>query len=800
VLRFRPVTVIVRSRVAGGAAWQATIDGDLRRLEIGPWTAGRPGTEVELRRPSTGEDLALRIAEVVRRDVGWLRRRGCQDERVEIRVDDRVVVHEPSIPPPSVAFRRHGIRGLVGFADAPRVDLYSHGLRVRTTATLDELVEGAGDRVVTGSRSFSPGLAPRVIVDADGLELMAARGDARSDRELQRVVRTARRALDRLVAVQLESVAPLGLLRRAAAAVQRAWTRLRARRVVVAVGSVAIAAAGMATVLVMRSGADRDQIAPAVVPAARPIAVTVDMRDLHRGYDAPGVGLAAGEVVADVTYAPQALEPWMAVLRRVAPHRGPDDMRRDDGPPCTAGCLTVSMALDGPGHVPLPEPTGWRIDPASVRVDGRPIDVWRTAAGTAIVDMSHVGGAVIEWRAGRAPGPEVRAAAAWPVLPSEAQWVADAASGDPFDAVVDRLEAWVRTRVRYDRSSATVARHRLLEASGMGLFERIVEVGAGDCDLQNALLAAMLERAGIRARLAVGLLGSNGRAAPGLHAWVEARAPDDHWRVVDASTPRPVPMTVAAATRPSTPSGAVQASDRPQWPASWIGAACAAMLVFAAWIVVRRGGVHRRVDPAGELPGELLVRTALDRPGALGPRAALGRRPLVPTLDGRVLSTDRCRRLARDRRLAACRSPERWRAVVDGGGVATVDLREPAGRELLTALRVPTVDDWAPLLDAASSTDVTGRVEGALWREGVHWSVREIPSAPEPAVAVVGWRLPAGSRRRAVLVRRPGGSPPRPSEVLDLARAAGDAIGLDERTVRRVLARLARDLLAEAGP
>ena len=803
VLRFAPEIVIVRSRTHDDA-WQASLDGDLRHLDIGPWCAGPPGTEVELRRVRTNDDLRQRITDAVQRDAAFLRRRDQRDEPVHIRVDDVTVSCEPSLPPPSLTFRRRGVRGVVGLGDVPRVDLFAQGLRVRTATTLDELEEGAGERRRGDSPALSAGLAPRVLVNAEGLEILAARGDARADRELRRVVRTVRRELDRLVALHLDAVAPLAPGVRMVVAARRLWTSVRRHRARLALGAATAAAAVVVAVIATGLGwvrGDEGVIGPPAAGGPKAATARLDLLDLARAYDEPGVGLGGGGAFVDTTYAPSDLKPWLAVVRRVAPRRGgDDDLRLDDGPRCRQGCLVLSTSLHGPGLVRLPEPTGWRVDPTSVRLDGRGLDLWRSATGEAVVRTAGDASGRLEWRAGPGPGPELRAPVGWPGLPPEVERVADASSGAPFDVAVDRLESWVRARVRYDRSPETVARHRMLQAAGRELFDRVMETGAGDCDLQNALLAAMLHRAGVRSRMAVGVLGFDGRATPGLHAWVEAQRPDGRWRVVDASTPALTSTAVGSrpVVHPTSVTGDVP--SRSTRVGSWLAVVVAGVLACGGALGAWRGRARGRLEPAADPPGERLVRAALEQPDALGARAELGRRALVPTIGGRRLSTQRCRELVIRRRIVACRRVDHWREVIGPQGPATVDLDQAAGQEVAAALHIPVVDDWAPVLDRARTTALTDRVERALRAAGVGWAVRTVPGAPEAAVAVDGWRRPECAGQRVVLVHSDVMDTPAPHVLLVTAREVCDAIGLADRVARRVLVRVARDLLRDPGP
>jgi transglutaminase-like putative cysteine protease len=360
--------------------------------------------------------------------------------------------------------------------------------------------------------------------------------------------------------------------------------------------------------------------------------------------------------------------------------------------------------------------------------------------------------------------------------------------------------AWVRQRVRYDRSTTTGARHAVLAAAGTPLFDRLVEVGAGDCDLQNALLAAMFDRAGVASRLAVGALGVDGRTVAGLHAWVEIRNADGTWRVVDASTPRPASPAIARHRRPSEAGPvALEETDRPAAVRSvrwWVGAVVVAALAIctAAWWTLQRR-TRRRAGTPSELDPATVVRAALERPQAWGPRAALDRRPLVATFGGGCLSVARARVLACRRELVAAVDRDRWSELIGTDGPVTVDLADPAGQELAAALHLPVVDDWARTVDRARPTAAAASIERALHSEGVRWNVRSVVEAPEPAVAARGWRALAAEGRRVVLVRSPADGADTPARQLVLGRVVCDAIGLPDSVSRRVMRRVASELL-----
>src|SRR4030095_3651531 len=117
------------------------------------------------------------------------------------------------LPAPSLGFRRPGLRGAVGLGPTPRIELFAKGLLVRTAAALDDRpgaraaplapLPAPAARGRAAPAPGLPGLAAQFLLDADDLDLLLSRGDARSDDALARVVAAARDELTRLLERQL---------------------------------------------------------------------------------------------------------------------------------------------------------------------------------------------------------------------------------------------------------------------------------------------------------------------------------------------------------------------------------------------------------------------------------------------------------------------------------------------------------------------------------------------------------------------------------------------------------------------
>jgi hypothetical protein len=330
----------------------------------------------------------------------------------------------------------------------------------------------------------------------------------------------------------------------------------------------------------------------------------------------------------------------------------------------------------------------------------------------------------------------------------------------------DSVGSWVT----YDRSPEVVARHRESSMAGEALFDRALEIGAGDCDVQNALLAAMLDRAGVPSRLVIGYVGVEGRVRAGLHAWVEF-LDEDGWQVTDASTfvspVGPAPQNSTAVLEPGNQSriesGVGATVDTPV-PAVVDGRrllGVAVLIVSVAAIAVItvgsrliRGRRWTRSVVASDSGADMarLLRGALLRPRAYAAFGALYSRELVPMLDGRMLSLRRITRLASSGRLYRS---DRGSGIARGAaerGVAVVDGSRAEGRAVADLVGASDLDAWDGLFERSRDTEPTRLVEEAAARCGERWLVRTAPDVPGAVAVHDGEPFGLGRGTRAAVI------------------------------------------------
>ncbi|HET6585427.1 MAG TPA: transglutaminase-like domain-containing protein, partial [Nannocystaceae bacterium] len=841
-LRFEPATITIRSLPRSGAAWGVRLDGSLAHA-VHVEAHDRGGTAITLERPRGDGRLEHRVFDAVWQSARYLHHRDGIDLPVVVEVNGRIANAEFGLPAPSASFRKPALRGVVGLGPAPRVELFCRGLRVRSAACLEDLVAPAG-RHTSRMRVLFPelpgGLAPQALLESDKLELLLSRSDARDNRALQKLVRLAQRELERLVERQLAHARPQPWWRAAIDGARALFGRSVLWRSIAG----AVVGAGLALAISWGlwgwgddSGTSVDEVVVVVpgaetgesgaLPGPRPY------RDLGSRYRGPKVDVlspASAEPI-ELAYSPPDGRLHLAALTfaRLAPDGAPvhdavvQATEHYAGTACHDGCIEISLPMESDGTpMRLPVPTGHRIVADSARMDAGAtgdgaVQVLASADGEAVLVAATPIAGTLRYRTAPAPDPTLAQPPRQRVqLPADLSRLSSRLAVLPIAQRVEMLVSAVRRAVRYDRSPELAQRHTDEAARGTGFIDRTLALGAGDCDVQNGLLVALMRASGVPARLAVGFIGSDGRAMPWLHAWVEYQTEDGMWHVADASdrtampevgTDVEPPIAVAsvdeggadggpsvgvAPTAESPPSAVVvpmpdggasvsaepgtivaepTATARPAEPppSRWIAfvgdldrrypwlvrAVPLVLLAFAAWTLL--GGRMRRaikLDDSADL--SRLLQGVLQQPGAFGHVAALFHRPLVPLCDGAAISLHRARELAARGRLYRTRDRSALAARAIRSGGAVLDDRTPEGRTVADALGAVDLDRWSAMLERSHTDAVITGANTALRERGADWCVR-VSSDVASGLAVldlsaIGARIPGMPASRLIVL------------------------------------------------
>lgn len=536
VLRFSPVVVRVESRAREeGTAFEVDcVRGVLREV---PCALSSQGTRVTLWRPTRGEPF-VEVAE--ERLVHWAGAvRGMGGGPPPTLTFNGAVRNTPLAEPERIAerIRGRGFDGVLGFGRRPSVSLYAHGLLLREAGSLEELLPRRQVRTELGA----PGLYPVVRVNADGLEVLMNRREVVEDELLESIVKTCERRLRKLRRKLLDRLAPLRLRDRLRIAAPRILASLA---VVGLLGGAALAGSSLASLSTRGEPTDALLVAP---PPSLPRSTTNLEISGGPRINQPSDGGSAPAWDLRVE-APEGLH--LIRLTTLSLHDEREGLVTEPpvvrGEPAWGspyeGSVTLEVGLPGAGASPpslvrLAVPSGHGVLRGSVLVDGEPADVLGGADGEPLLRLSG-GERLVRYRTGPSRGARPRPTQlVWPESwPAVVDDVLSRMAGFSPDERVRALESFVKEHVRYTNSVDDAAR---LESAEGTYVERVLRVGAGDCDVMNALFALLLRSAGIPAHVAVGLVASGGEVAPDLHAWTEYHL-DGTWHALDVSPPLPV--------------------------------------------------------------------------------------------------------------------------------------------------------------------------------------------------------------------------------------------------------------------
>ncbi|MBV1861814.1 MAG: ATP-binding protein [Nannocystaceae bacterium] len=791
ILRFDPAHITIRCCTKAGGSWGMRLDGSLEQAGRVPGLA-QPGTEITLERRGGDGRLEHRVHDAVWQAARYLHRRDDGRTPLPITVNGRRVNAEFALEAPSSSFRRGSVRGVVGLGPAPRVELFSRGLRVRAAASLDDLVAPTGRHTARMRVQFPElpgGLAPQALLESDELQVMLSRSDARDNRALTRLVKLAQQELERLIDRQLAQVRPRSWPR-------RVWDffadRLRESLMLrTLLGSALGAAAALVIGWVLwgqtaphNASATVQQTVPPPASSDQVMSAPRPYQDLAARYRGPRVDVlepaSAEPIQLQYTPADKRLHfaslvsssladdgsPLMeSDLKTIAPYRGLT---------CDRNCAQVEVLVQGPGAIRLPVPTGYRLVSHSLFIGDERQSLQMTTDGHPVARLDDAVPVVVRYRsvAGPDPGPAIPPSP--PVaVPAELRSLARALKPKMIEDRVAALLEEVRERVRYDRTPEVSRQHTA--ALDLGFVARTLAIGAGDCDVQNGLLVGLLHAAGVEARLAVGFIGSAGTTYPWLHAWVEYRDTSGTWRIADASdgapaaVPPQLPPHHAAATVSGAPPSPTDDDDEtvrvgpdgasrdaaappkvltvdelPAEPVNavfhvvasldgrypWVVRGIPLLLfALAGWSILgARTSRAVKLDDTPDL--SRLLRGVLQQPGAFAQMSALFTRAIVPCVGGGAISVNRARELAAASRLYATASrPPLVRRAIRAKSIV-LDTTTPEGSTVADSLGAIDLDRWAGWLDRATQSPLTKAVNATLARRGEDWSVSLATSMP----------------------------------------------------------------------
>ncbi len=795
ILRFEPTEIRISSRSEHAAeGWEVVFDS---RLEVREHRQCRipVGTAVCMKRPARRGDLGASAWDLVRQDARHLRQLAPSSALVEVLVNGRPATEPITAEEPGLLFRRSGLRGAVSLGAAPEVILLAHGLRVRSAATVDDLLLRPDRRLKKPLRVPTSGLSPNVIIDCDRLAVLMDRGDVAQDRALVAVARVIRLETRRLCEMELERLAPRTLGR-------KMWDGVVKRRVTL--GVVALVISGLSLGILAAPWVTERRSPQRASATTGP--VPEPYKDRSDAYGGPvteavdGIGGAPA-----ISYRPVDQRPFLAAFRISGidedgrPIRSNLTLRPVDG---RGGDSDLSLEIEvvfqtsGP-LLRLPVPTGAIVDEVSVKLNGHAAELWLTPDDEPVLRLGSEVSGRVRYRTFEGAS-EGNIEGRWPLLPPVVAKMATTLREYPPRQRVEQAILLVQSSLR---------RAGQFEAVGMGhpgYFGPIFEAGGGDCDVVNTVLAAALSEAGLRTRLAVGWIGQRGVPTPGLHAWVEVDLGDGRWVPADATTAIQAGAPVPPLEHPVAINSNERAEGNSVWSAGLFAFLVGSVLALGIGLATWKSRARREFKVSADLdPGPLVESLLRDREAWPGFSGAW-RRPLVPTHGEICRSLAGVENAASRSALFVSKSSGEWVVPVIEGGGLVLDGSTRAGRVAAVTFGAFDLDHWALQWRRSRIAPFGLEVQEALCRAGTNLELRLVDDLEDNGGS--GLVVHEGARAWVVIDEANSDwrrccnlAGTRPAEAV--FRAADLVVGmlpLSGRRAQQALAELARTALKEA--
>ncbi|MBN2399496.1 MAG: ATP-binding protein [Candidatus Aminicenantes bacterium] len=704
ILAYQPSRIHLQSRHRKDS-WAVYLDADLEARSA-PCSLGRPGTIISLTRPAVFKSAAefrQKVEQELRAYCQYLR---CNDRRgtmLPVFFHGQNITVPITLPGPfSYSFHHGAVEGAVGLGEKPLVRLYARGLPVWQGALLDQMSHLQTRPTVQSE--IGRGLYPVFLLNGNQLDVTFSRNLVLENMAMEKVRKTAEKALRRLMAQALENAFPRKWYQRGSDYLQTLLRRLRQPGWKL-LPLVLLIVLPLEIFLLSR-----------YFPAwSRPSTYAFDLSADSIQYSGATVGQSIAALSANFSYDPP-VSSWFRIFTAVDYDRQSGFVRPVEPPapvPAWVGCepektLRMRIVVARTGRLMLPLSPGHVIDPDSV--DSSPgkrrltlsenmHGEWSTEIGSAPATISYRSCPQIR-KQQLTFAERVRLTR----LPDGLQWPAAIerslaeARFLPSAEKAARAAALVRELITYDNSKTTTQSYRKAARDRQWLA-RVLAIGKGDCDVINGVYVLLLRKMEIPARLAVGLLGNRGHIQTGLHAWGEYF--DNGWQIADASVEAETISPASGSQRipplQAESPGAVSPRSRAVYTFFKYLAAPALIMLFVAVIlgVFKRRKFARRSITAKttisvQKSKEFLmpvIQQALLQPEIWGRQNLLWNYGFLPTLSGKPMAINRAFTLLRRKRLLLTTSQNPLAAAMRRRGTPILDLSQ---------------DFFCPLLDFLS--------------------------------------------------------------------------------------------------
>ncbi|MCU0287003.1 MAG: ATP-binding protein, partial [Acidobacteria bacterium] len=574
VLKFNPTKIIIESCFKK-EKWGVEIDTSLNAAQIS--TDLTRGVRITLIRPAEEKNrtaFLYHIEESLNRYCSYLRKINRNASLLPVFFEGKIISGPMKLPGPvTLSFKNRFAEGVVGLGPQPQVNLYARGLPVWQGASLEELShtppsQKPGSYTDTSkSAKMAMGLAPVYLVNGNILDVSISRRKVIDNRALQRVKETAEDALSKLVEIAADMISPRNFF-------FRSWRQFRknASNIIRSpwklILALLIILLPLEYVLIKSFFKNKpDPVRPAII----------SLQKENNRYTGGSVKTAGQRLKVDLTYQPP-VSTWFK-LYHVETYRQASGFTQDfqllstaflsatPAVDCGRKTIIVSFNTHEKGQLLLPRPLFYYIDPYSITINGillNPVKYDAHSSGGILIDVPYSG--VLHYRCcPPVEQPEsdvlsIETLKRTTELPSTL-FMPESINRELMNSLngttAQKIHTAIELTKRFIKYSDSIEIAKKYDNT-FSLFQpndwlqKVIRIGAGDCDVLNGAAVVFLRCMAVPARLVVGLTGENGQVLPGMHAWAEYF--DNGWQILDVTAYASVdPGALTSPTLPPEP-------------------------------------------------------------------------------------------------------------------------------------------------------------------------------------------------------------------------------------------------------
>ncbi|MEN8222043.1 MAG: ATP-binding protein [Acidobacteriota bacterium] len=537
VMKYKPDEILIESYSVEEEKWAVVLGRDLkhRRTECKLSNFGTRITLVRKKKNPDYEIFCRQLEEGARKYCRFLDRKNEKGKLLPVIFRGKLISEglkaDEGI---SLKYGGRNFEGVVKLGEVPHVSILTGGIPAWEGFTLDEL-SLVNNIDPNSSNYMKSGIAPVFHINGRNLKVNMSRREVIDDSSLQDILKKSRKALNELVQICSDHAYPRTRL-------LRIWYRIKKTYREITSSYLKIILAVLILVIPLEV-----YILNRILPAGSANEATPDVVNVegYRQYSAVVDKLGPG-VVADIRYAPEQ-NVWLKMFTAPDYNRvrgfvwdGLANYVRPSASQNISGeKFIIKMTIRNGGDVFLPHPSGYRIDERSIKIRGHSrIRLKRSGSGEVIVNVPGHNKS-LEYTSIRVekeedPGYQNK----YLDFPESIRFpdeIEASIKGLFYQSMKNKISKSIKIAnilVDYDISDGTAGYYRTLHGSRNWL-KKVLEIGAGDCDVINGVLCLILRKSGIRSKLVVGLIGEKGYVLSSLHSWVEYY--DNGWKRADAT-------------------------------------------------------------------------------------------------------------------------------------------------------------------------------------------------------------------------------------------------------------------------